>query len=92
MPSPFPFFGRLTDGIQRKHPHSADDRQVSETGIAPGAGHEMAALMSWFVYLLRCRDGSLYTGYTNDLDTRLAAHNAGKPQKFKKLSKRNPVS
>jgi putative endonuclease len=30
------------------------------------------------VYLLRCADGSLYCGWTNDLDKRLAAHHAGK--------------
>jgi putative endonuclease len=29
------------------------------------------------VYLLRCRDGSLYTGITNDLPRRLSAHEAG---------------
>ena len=28
----------------------------------------------WFVYILKCTDGSLYTGSTNDLDKRLAAH------------------
>jgi len=33
---------------------------------------------SWFVYLLRCRDGSLYAGITNDLPHRLAVHRAGK--------------
>lgn len=32
----------------------------------------------WVVYVLRCRDGSLYTGMTNDLDRRLAAHRKGK--------------
>ena len=32
----------------------------------------------WIVYVLRCRDGSLYTGMTNDLDRRLAAHRTGK--------------
>ena len=31
----------------------------------------------WLVYLLRCRDGSLYTGITNDLPRRLASHRAG---------------
>jgi putative endonuclease len=31
----------------------------------------------WIVYVLRCRDGSLYTGITNDLTRRLAAHRAG---------------
>jgi putative endonuclease len=34
--------------------------------------------MSWIVYVLRCRDGSLYTGMTNDLQRRLTAHRAGK--------------
>lgn len=30
------------------------------------------------VYVLRCRDGSLYTGITNDLGRRVAAHRAGR--------------
>lgn len=29
------------------------------------------------VYIVRCSDGTLYTGWTNDLPRRLAAHNAG---------------
>jgi putative endonuclease len=33
--------------------------------------------VSWIVYLLRCRDGSLYAGITNDLPRRLARHRAG---------------
>lgn len=32
----------------------------------------------WFVYILRCSDGSLYTGVTTDPPRRLAQHNAGK--------------
>jgi putative endonuclease len=31
----------------------------------------------FFAYILRCADGSLYTGYTRDLDRRVAAHDAG---------------
>jgi putative endonuclease len=31
-----------------------------------------------YVYLLRCADGSLYCGWTNDLDRRLAAHSSGR--------------
>ena len=31
-----------------------------------------------FVYMLRCGDGSLYTGWTNDLDARLRAHQSGR--------------
>ena len=34
------------------------------------------------VYVLRCRDGSLYTGITNDLARRLAAHRAGKASAY----------
>ena len=33
-------------------------------------------------YMLRCADGSLYTGWTNDLEKRLAAHNAGRASKY----------
>ena len=31
-----------------------------------------------YTYILSCADGSLYTGWTNDLEKRLAAHNAGR--------------
>ncbi len=36
----------------------------------------------WLVYLLRCCDGSLYTGITNDLPKRLKAHAAGRASKY----------
>lgn len=35
-----------------------------------------------FTYILRCADGSLYTGWTNDLKKRIAAHNAGTGGKY----------
>ncbi|GAC1440045.1 MAG: hypothetical protein NVSMB51_18820 [Solirubrobacteraceae bacterium] len=38
--------------------------------------------MSAWVYLLRCSDDSLYTGWTNDLERRLAAHNAGTGSRY----------
>ena len=34
----------------------------------------------YFVYILRCRDGTLYTGYTNNLERRLAAHILARPE------------
>ena len=37
---------------------------------------------SWCVYLLRCRDGSLYCGMTGDLVKRVAVHNSGKGAKY----------
>lgn len=38
--------------------------------------------MSHFVYILRCSDDSLYTGYTNDIDKRVDVHNKGKGAKY----------
>jgi putative endonuclease len=35
-----------------------------------------------YTYMLRCADGSLYTGWTNDLEARILAHNAGKGAKY----------
>jgi putative endonuclease len=35
-----------------------------------------------YTYMLRCSDGSFYTGWTNDLKARLFAHNAGKGAKY----------
>lgn len=43
-----------------------------------------------YTYILSCADGTLYTGWTNDLDRRLAAHNAGKGGKYTRS--RLPVS
>jgi putative endonuclease len=37
---------------------------------------------SWFVYLIECRDGSLYTGITTDVAARYAAHAAGKGARY----------
>lgn len=38
--------------------------------------------MAVFVYMLRCKDGSLYTGWTNDLVHRLAMHRSGRGAKY----------
>ena len=38
--------------------------------------------MAAFVYMLRCKDGSLYTGWTNNLEHRLAMHNSGRGAKY----------
>ena len=38
--------------------------------------------MSWYVYMLRCGDGTLYTGITDDVEKRLAVHRSGKGAKY----------
>jgi len=43
--------------------------------------------MPAFVYLLRCRDGSLYCGWTDDLERRVTKHNAGKGARYTRSRK-----
>ncbi|TCT23609.1 putative endonuclease [Melghiribacillus thermohalophilus] len=38
----------------------------------------------YYTYMLRCSDGSLYTGYTNRLEYRISQHQAGKGAKYTK--------
>lgn len=43
----------------------------------------------WTVYVVKCSDGTLYTGISKNLDKRLATHNAGKGAKYTRT--RRPV-
>jgi putative endonuclease len=38
--------------------------------------------MAWFLYLIECRDGSIYTGIAVDVDARYAAHLSGKGARY----------
>ena len=58
----------------------SDPAAVPET---PGA--------AWWVYMLRCADGSLYTGITTDLSRRLAEHNGDGPAGARYTRSRRPV-
>jgi len=49
---------------------------------AGGAGGRLTPRGSWRVYFLRCGDGSLYAGATNDLARRVARHAAGKGGRY----------
>ena len=44
---------------------------------------------AWVVYILRCADGSFYTGVTVDLDRRCRQHNAGRASRYTRV--RRPV-
>ena len=46
--------------------------------------------MSWIVYVLECSDGTLYTGITNDLKSRIIAHQNGEGAKY--TSSRGPFT
>lgn len=39
-------------------------------------------MKKWYVYILRCADGTLYTGSTDDVHRRVAVHNCGKGAKY----------
>lgn len=38
-----------------------------------------------YTYIVRCKDNTLYTGWTNNLEKRIEAHNAGKGAKYTKV-------
>lgn len=61
----------ITVEVEAKAKEVAIKRLLTDLGIG-----------SWFVYLLRCADGSLYTGVTNDLSRRLQQHNAGTASRY----------
>ncbi len=48
--------------------------------------------MSFYVYILLCRDGSFYTGYTKDLDERTMQHENGKGARYTKTHKPQKVA
>ncbi len=71
------------------------DFRLFHTGVVQGTAHTGQAVTQvatprrakkastgWRVYLLRCADGTLYAGCTNDLARRLATHNAGKGARY----------
>ena len=41
----------------------------------------------WFTYIIECKDKSLYTGYTNDLEKRFEKHKTGKASKYTRSHK-----
>ena len=48
-------------------------------------------MANWFVYVLRCRDNSLYTGITTDIERRLEEHNSDSLTAAKYTRSRRPV-
>jgi putative endonuclease len=67
-------------------------RQTRKTPTltSPSARDVRRKFVTWTVYLLRCRDGSLYAGATNDLAARVAAHGAGTASAYTRS--RRPVA
>ncbi len=88
-PSPSPSRSRKQDRASRRKKRPAPDA-YDDVGTGAGTGAEagmeapaapspvaVAAAVTWWLYVLRCADRSLYCGITNDVEKRLARHNAG---------------
>jgi putative endonuclease len=61
-------------GSDEGNPHMLEERGMT---LRSRATKGRGGRKTWFVYMLRCRGGSLYVGITNNLKERLEEHNAG---------------
>ncbi len=76
--SPSVFLYKMCDNEERDNRMKPTDTEQSSSG-------------DFFVYIVRCADGTLYTGWTTNLTKRMAAHNGtGKGAKYTKT--RRPVT
>jgi len=62
--------------MSSKHANPFPDHLVGDAEATSAASTRAGG--SWTVYLVECRDGSLYAGCTTNMDRRVAQHNAGR--------------
>ncbi len=60
----------------------AKAKELAVLRLAGELARGVTAKAGWVVYLIRCADGTLYTGVTNDLARRIATHNAGTAARY----------
>ena len=72
--------------VLKKNIHKENIHKEDGTDKTKGKDNVCSAA---YTYMVRCRDGSLYTGWTNNLEKRVKAHNAGKGAKYTRT--RGPV-
>lgn len=92
-----PKYRRMLRGMKVQEEHAA---YLSATGTKPSAKAKAtrkaaraptpAPVPVWSLYILKCRDGSLYTGISNDIDRRFLAHQEGKASRYTRT--RRPVA
>ena len=79
-----------------KKPANADRKKPAASVKKPATRAKKAAATpaeepaAAFTYIVRCADGTLYTGWTNDLEKRVKAHNDGRGAKY--THTRRPVT
>ena len=69
--------------VRRHVPRSVRLRQVADP--APRAEAQVGQPAVPFVYIVRCADGTLYTGWTTDVARRVAQHNAGRGARYTRM-------
>lgn len=79
-------YGRPEDAFKRMV--KSNNIEVAESVLREDEITEITT--TWFVYILRCADGSFYTGITTDLERRCEQHNAGTASRYTRS--RLPVS
>jgi putative endonuclease len=52
-------------------------------------GTEASQMKDWFVYMVECSDGTIYTGVSDDVEARVKTHNEGRGAKYTQI--RTPV-
>lgn len=50
--------------------------------ITPGKRKKFIRIGKFYVYILKCKDKTYYTGFTNDLEKRISLHNKGRGAKY----------
>lgn len=68
--------------MNRRPPAAPPDGLTRARRGAPETGTRNPAAKEHWVYILRCADGSLYTGFTVDVGRRLALHRSGRGAKY----------
>jgi putative endonuclease len=68
---------------QKTGPKQPAPEPLTLSGHPPDdSGCQRIASSAWFLYLIECRDGSLYTGIAKDVAARYAAHCSGKGARY----------
>ncbi|MDD5225741.1 MAG: GIY-YIG nuclease family protein [Candidatus Omnitrophica bacterium] len=75
-----PTYKRMLEGLEKKKTARSKKKPPPKAG---------KTVDDWSLYILKCRDGSFYTGITNNLERRLKMHQAGKASRYTRT--RGPV-
>ena len=84
-----PKYRRMLRGMKIKEEQTAYSSAAGNKAKTVGPKKIPATAPVWSLYILECRDGSLYTGISNDIDRRFLAHQEGKASRYTRT--RRPV-